>query len=74
MRKRRSIKKARRKGFAFGLFSGVLFVAYRELKNPGTINRRDLPLCVAVVLAFALVGGLIGLALGAMSGSADRDD
>ena len=74
MRKRGSKQELRRKGFAFGLLSGVVFVAYREFKNPGSINRKDLILCVAVVLAFALVGALIGVALGAMSGLPDRDD
>ncbi len=70
----RSKREFRRKGFAFGLFAGVLYVAYREFKYAGSINRNEAMLCVAVVLAFGLIGGIIGVALGAVCGASDRDD
>jgi len=70
---RRSKQKFRRRGFALGVFAGVLFIAYRVLKYPGSIDRRDGLLCLALVLSVGLVGGLIGFALGKIFGSSDRD-
>ena len=63
-----------RRGFALGVFAGVLFIAYKLLKYPGAIDRHDALLCLALVLTVGLVGGLIGLALGRMFGSIDRDN
>src|SRR5438876_12451181 len=42
----------RRKGFAWGLFAGVLFVAYKAVKYPGSLGRANWPVCLAVVLSF----------------------
>lgn len=64
----------KRKGFVGGLVGGVLFIAYKLFKHPGSIDRNDLLLCLAVVLAFGLAGGLIGLALGAIFRSSDTKD
>ena len=74
MQQRRSEQKFRRRGFALGVFAGVLFIAYKVLKYPGSIDRRDALLCLALVLSMGLVGGLIGLALGRILGSSDRDN
>jgi len=71
---RRSEQKFRRRGFALGVFAGVLFIAYKVLKYPGSIDRRDALLCLALVLLMGLVGGLIGLALRKIFGSSDRDN
>jgi len=71
---RRSEQKLRRRCFALGVFAGALFIAYRVLKYPGSIDRRDALLCLALVLSMGLVGGLIGLALGKIFGSSDRDN
>ena len=57
-----------------GILAGVLFIAYKVLKYPGSIDRRDALLCLALVLSIGLVGGLIGLALGRIFGSSDRDN
>ena len=70
----RSQQKFRRRGFALGVFGGVLFIAYKVLKYPGSIDRRDAPFCLALVLSMGLVGGLIGMALGKMRGSSDLDN
>ena len=72
MHERRSEQKFRRRGFALGVFAGVLFIAYKVLKYPGSIDRRDALLCLALVLAIGLLGGLIGLALGKIFGSSHR--
>ena len=61
---RRSERAFRRRGFALGVFAGVLFIAYKLLKYPSSIDRRDALLCLALVLSVGLAGGLIGLALG----------
>ncbi len=74
MHERRSEQKFRRRGFALGVFAGVLFIAYKVLKYPGSIDRRDALLCLALVLLMGLVGGLIGLALRKIFGSSDRDN
>jgi len=71
---RRSEQKLRRRGFALGVFAGVLFIAYKVLKYPGSIDRRDALLCLALVLSMGLVGGLIGLGLRKIFGSSDRDN
>ena len=71
---RRSEPKFRRRGFTLGIVAGVLFIAYKVLKYPGSIDRRDALLCLALVLAIGLLGGLIGFALGKISGSSDRDN
>ena len=73
-KRRRSEQKFRRRGFALGAFAGVLFIAYKVLKYPGSIDRRDGLLCLALVLSMGLLGGLIGLALGKIFGSSDRDN
>jgi len=70
----RSKQKHRGAGFAIGLFAGVLFVAYKAFKYPGSINRSDAMLCVALILSFGLAGGLVGWALGALFGSSNRGD
>ena len=72
MHQRRSEQKFRRRGFALGVFAGVLFIAYKVFKYPGSIDRRDGLLCLALVLSMGLVGGLIGLALGKIFGASDR--
>jgi len=72
--RRRSEQAFRRRGFALGVFAGVLFIAYRLLKYPGAIDRHDALLCLALVVSVGLVGGLIGLALGKIFGPVDRDD
>ena len=74
MHERRSEQKPRRRGFALGVFAGVLFIAYRLLKYPGSIDRRDALLCLALVLSMGLLGELIGLALGRIFGASDRDN
>ena len=74
MHRRRSEQKFRRRGFALGVFAGVLFIAYKVLKYPGSIDRRDALLCLALVFSIGLVGGLIGLALEKIFGSSDRDN
>jgi len=61
----------RRKGFVWGLFAGVLFIAYKVFKYPGSITRSDMLLCLAVVLSSGLAGGLVGLVLGAIFCSSD---
>jgi len=71
---RRSKQKFRRRGFALGIFAGVLFIAYKAFKYPGSIDRADALLCLALVLSMGLVGGLIGMALGKIFGSSDRDN
>ena len=73
MRQRRSVQQFRRQGFALGVCGGVVWVAYKILKQPGSIDRRDALLCFALVLAIGLVGGLIGMALGKIFASTDRD-
>jgi len=67
-------RKFRRRGFVVGVLGGVLFIAYKVLKYPGSIDRRDALLCLALVLAMGLVGGLIGFALGKIFGSSHRDN
>jgi len=67
-------QKLRRKGFGFGFFAGILFIAYQVFKYPGSINRDDALLCVAVVLSFGLVGGLIGSVFGAIRRSSGGKD
>ena len=57
-----------------GVFVGGLFIAFKLLKYPGSIDRRDSLLCLALVLAIGLVGGLIGFGLGKIFGSSDRDN
>ena len=52
----------------------MLFIAYKVLKYPGSIDRGDALLCLALVLSMGLVGGLIGLALGKIFGSSHRDN
>ena len=74
MQQRRSEQKFRRRGFALGVFAGVLFIAYKVLKYPGSIDRRDALLCLALVLSMGLLGELIGLALGRIFGASDRDN
>jgi uncharacterized membrane protein len=74
VRERRSKQKFGRKGFAVGLFAGLVFVAYKAFRYPGSLNRSDAMLCVAVVLAFGLVGGVLGATLGAVIESIDRDN
>ncbi len=74
MHQRRSERKFRRRGFVLGVFAGLLFIAYKVLKYPGSIDRRDAQLCLALVLSMGLVGGLIGLALGKIFRSSDRDN
>jgi len=71
---RRSEQKFRRRGFTLGIFAGGLFIAFKLVKYPGSIDRRDGLLCLALVLAIGLVGGLIGLMLGKIFGSSGRDD
>jgi len=65
--------KFRRRGFVGGLLAGVLFVAVKVLKHWGSISRNDAVLCLAVILSFGLVGGLIGLALSALSNASGRE-
>ena len=67
-------QKLRRKGFASGLFAGILFAAYKVFKYPGSIARDDVLPCVAVVLSFGLVGGLIGSVFGAFRRSSGGKD
>ena len=67
----RSKQKLRRAGFAVGLAAGVLFLAYKEFKYSGSINRSNAMLCVALILSFGLAGGLVGWGLGALFGSSD---
>jgi len=74
VQQRRSEQKFRRRGFALGVLAGVLFIAYKVLKYPGSIDRGDALLCLALVLSMGLVGGLIGMALGKIFGSSDRDN
>jgi len=71
---RRSEQKFRRRGFALGVFAGVLFIAYKVFKYPGSIDRRDALLCLALVLSMGLAGGLMGMALGKLFGSSGRDN
>ena len=73
MHQRRSEQKFRRRGFALGVFAGVLFIAYKVFKYPGSIDRRDALLCLALVLSMGLAGGLIGMALRKMFASSDRE-
>jgi hypothetical protein len=54
--------------------SALLFIAYKVLKYPGSIGCHDALLCSAFVLSMGLVGGLIGLALGKVFCSSDRDN
>ena len=74
MQQRRSEQEFRRRGFALGIFAGLLFIAYKLFKYPGSIDRRDALLCSAFVLSMGLVGGLVGLALGKIFCSSDRDN
>ena len=74
MQQRRSEQKFRRRGFTLGVFGGLLFIAFKVFKYPGSIDRRDALLCLALVLSIGLVGGLIGLALEKIFGSSDRDN
>ena len=74
VQERRSEQKFRRRGFALGVFAGLLFIAYKALKYPGSIDRRDSLLCFALVLSIGLIGGLIGFGLGKIFGSSDRDN
>ena len=73
MRERPMKQRFARRGFLWGLVAGLLFVAYRAFKYPGSINRSDTMLCIAVVLSFGFVGGLIGVALGTVFGLSDGD-
>jgi len=73
MRERPMKQRFARRGFLWGLVAGILFVAYKTFKYPGSINRSDAMLCVAVVLSFGLAGGLIGMALGTVFGLSDGD-
>ena len=74
MHVRRSEQKIRRRGFTLGILVAVLFIAFKLLKYPGSIDRRDAWFCLALILSVGLVGGLLGLALGKIFGSSDRDD
>jgi hypothetical protein len=74
VQERRSEQKFRRRGFTLGVFAGVLFLVFKLLKYPGSIDRRDALLCLALILSMGLVGGLVGLALGKIFGPSDRDD
>ena len=74
MQERRSEQKFRRLGFALGVFAGGLFIAFRLLKYPGSIDRRDALLCLALVLSIGLIGGLIGLVLGKIFDSSNQDN
>jgi hypothetical protein len=56
-----------------GLLVGALFVAYKALKYPGSIHRSNVMECVALVLAFGLAGGLVGLGFGARARLSDED-
>ena len=67
-------QRLRRKGFAFGFFAGILFIAYQVFKYPGSIARDDVLPFVAVVLSFGLVGGFIGSVFGAIFCSSDGKD
>jgi hypothetical protein len=67
-------QKFRRRGFTLGGFAGLLFIGYRVLKYPGSIDRRDALLCLALVLSIGLIGGLIGFELGKIFGSSDREN
>ena len=67
-------QKFRRRGFALGLSAGIVFIAYKLFKYPGSINRTDALLSFALVLSFGLAGGLVGLGLGAIFGSSDREN
>jgi hypothetical protein len=51
-----------------------MFIAYKVLKYPGSIDRRDALLCLALVLSIGLVGGLIGFVLGKICGPSDREN
>jgi hypothetical protein len=73
MRERPTKQRFARGGFLWGLVAGLLFVAYKIFKYPGSINRSDAMLCVAVVLCFGLAGGLIGMALGTAFNLSDGD-
>ena len=73
MVQRRSQQKFRRRGFALGVFGGALFITYKVFKYPGSIDRRDALLCLALVLSMGLAGGLIGMALRRMFASSDRE-
>ena len=73
MRERRMKQRFARRGFRWGLVAGLLFVAYKAFKYPGSINRRDAMFCIAVVLTFGLAGGLIGMALGTVLDLSDSD-
>ncbi len=57
-----------------GVLAGVLFIAYKVLKYPGSIDRGDALPCLALVLSMGLLGGLIDLALGRIFGASDRDN
>ena len=57
-----------------GLLGGVLLIAYKLLKYPGSMDRRDALLCLAFVLSIGLAGGIIGMALGKIRGSSDLDN
>jgi hypothetical protein len=72
--RRQSKQKFRRRGFVLGVFGGMLFIAYKVLKYPGSIDRRDAFLSLALVLSIGLAGGLIGMALGRIHGSSDVDN
>ena len=72
VQKRGSDQKFRRRGFALGVLAGALYVAWKVLKYPGSFERRDAMLCLALVLSIGLVGGLLGWALGKMLGPSDR--
>ena len=74
MQERRSEQKFRRRGFALGVLARELFIAFKLLKYPGSIDRREALLCLALVLAIGLVGGLIGFGLRKIFGSSDRDN
>ncbi len=52
----------------------MLFIAYKVFKYPGSIDRRDALLCLALVLSMGLAGGLMGMALGKLFGSSGRDN
>jgi hypothetical protein len=74
VQERRSEQIFRRRGFTLGIFAGVLFIVFKLLKYPGSIDRRDALLCLALILSVGLVGGLLGLALGKIFRSSGRDN
>ncbi len=74
MRQRRPELKLRRRGFVVGVFGAALFIAYKALKYPGSIERGDALLCLVLVLSSGLVGGMMGRVLGKIFGPSDQDN